>query len=140
MAEEKVQQEETRKYTPAVGRRKAASARIRLFESGKGEVVVNGKPLATHLPVETMQTTVLKPLNVVGQAKSFDVSAKVLGGGLAGHADAISLGIARALVAHNPEYRPALKAAGLLMRDAREKERKKPGLKKARKAAQWSKR
>ena len=138
MAEEQVI--EKRAYTPAVGRRKAASARIRLFANGKGEVTVNEKPLATHLPVETMQTTALKPLNVVGQAKSFDVSVKILGGGLAGHADAISLGIARALVAYNPEFRPPLKAAGLLMRDAREKERKKPGLKKARKAAQWSKR
>ncbi len=132
--------EETKKsYTPAVGRRKRASARIRLM-AGSGDVVVNEKPLAVYLPVETMQTTVMKPMEVLGQAKSFDVTVKVLGGGLAGQADAISLGIARALVAHDEAFRPPLKAAGLLKRDAREKERKKPGLKKARKAAQWSKR
>ena len=139
MAEILEKEKDTRAYTPAVGRRKAASARIRLY-AGTGNFLVNDKPLAEHLPVDTMQTTALKALTVLGQSKSFDVSAKVVGGGLAGQADAIMLGVARALVAHDAAHRPALKAAGLLKRDAREKERKKPGLKKARKAAQWSKR
>lgn len=126
-------------YTPAVGRRKEASARIRL-SAGTGTITINDRPFVEYMPVELMRRTVLKPLQIVGQDKGFDVSVKVLGGGLAGQADAIALGIARALVAHDDANRPALKAAGLLTRDAREKERKKPGLRKARRAPQWSKR
>lgn len=130
---------EQKQFTPAVGRRKSASARVRLA-SGSGNITINERPLEQYLTVDTMQRTVRKPLQLIGQNASFDVSVKVLGGGLASQADAIALGIARALVVHDPAYRAALKAAGLLTRDAREKERKKPGLRKARRAPQWSKR
>lgn len=126
-------------YTPSVGRRKQASARIRLSK-GTGSIIVNEKKLEEYLTVPTLQTIVKKPLTTVGLSDTYDVTVKVVGGGMNGQAGAIALGIARALVKLDEAHRPALKAAGLLKVDAREKERKKFGLRKARRAPQWSKR
>jgi small subunit ribosomal protein S9 len=123
----------------AIGRRKSASARVRL-EKGKGTIVVNGQPLEQYFPYFEWQEAVRAPLKVLAKDKDLDVSAKVTGGGKKGQATAVQLGIARALVLWNEENKKTLKALGLLTRDARVKERKKPGLKKARRAPQWSKR
>jgi small subunit ribosomal protein S9 len=122
-----------------VGRRKAASARVRL-QKGAGTVTVNGKPLQEYFPYFEWQESVLAPLKMIGKEKDLDVSVKVMGGGKKGQATAVQLGIARALVLWNEEFKKTLKSLGLLTRDARVKERKKPGLKKARRAPQWSKR
>ena len=123
----------------SIGRRKAAGARIRL-NVGTGIVTINGKPLAEYLPYAEWQEIVLAPLKALSKEKAMDVSAKVAGGGKKGQATAIQLGIARALVLWNEDFRKTMKSLGLLTRDARVKERKKPGLKKARRAPQWSKR
>lgn len=123
----------------AVGRRKRASARVRI-SLGKGEITVNGQPLKKYFPYFAMQEAIILPLKSMGKDKTMDVSVKVNGGGKKGQADAIKHGIARALVAWNEEFKKTLKTLGLLTRDARIKERKKFGLKRARRAPQWSKR
>lgn len=123
----------------AVGRRKTASARVQIT-MGKGEVVVNGKPLVEYFPVDLWQEKVLSPLTTSGKEKSFDVSVKVSGGGPNGQAEAVRHGIARALVKWDEALKPALKAEGFMTRDARAKERKKAGLRRARRAHQWRKR
>lgn len=123
----------------AVGRRKRASARVRI-EKGEGKITVNGQELKVYFPYFEMQDTVKFPLKVLGKEKDLDVSVKVNGGGKKGQSIAIQQGVARALVKWNEEFKKALKANNLLTRDARIKERKKPGLKKARRAPQWSKR
>lgn len=123
----------------AVGRRKTASARVRIT-TGKGEVVVNGKSLAEYFPVDIWQQSVLSPLVVTGKEKGMDVSVKVVGGGPHGQAQAVRHGIARALVDWDENLKPVLKAEGFLTRDARAKERKKFGQKKARRGHQWRKR
>ena len=115
------------------GRRKNAIARVRLVE-GKGNITVNGKNLDEYFGLETLKYIVKQPLNVTNTADKFDVICKVQGGGFTGQAGAIRHGIARALNEANLEYRPALKSNGFLTRDPRMKERKKYGLKKARKA------
>ena len=125
--------------TRSVGRRKTAAARVRI-KPGKGELVVNGKPFSQYFPYFEWQDIVMAPLKAVAKEKTFDISAKVVGGGQKGQAVAVQHGIARALVLWNEELRKTLKTLGLLTRDARVKERKKPGLKKARRAPQWSKR
>ena len=121
------------------GRRKSSIARVRLV-SGKGTITINEKSLDEYLPSETLKTIVKQPLSVTGTEGKFDVIIKVEGGGLSGQAGAIRHGIARALVKASEDNKPALKSAGFLTRDPRMKERKKPGLKKARKAPQFSKR
>lgn len=121
------------------GRRKSSIARVRLI-NGNGNVTINNKPLDEFLGVETLKVIVKQPLVATNSLDKFDVIAKVTGGGISGQAGAIRHGIARALVEANSEYRPVLKSAGFLTRDARMKERKKYGLKKARKAPQFSKR
>lgn len=121
------------------GRRKKSIARVRLV-SGNGNITINNKPLDEFLGVETLKVIVRQPLVATNSLDKFDVIAKVTGGGISGQAGAIRHGIARALVEANAEYRPTLKSAGFLTRDARMKERKKYGLKKARKAPQFSKR
>jgi len=126
-------------YVYAVGRRKRAIAQVKLWVDGKGEITVNGMEFKKYLPTFEMQAAVLDPLQAVGMDKA-NVEAKVMGGGTRGQAGAIRLGISRALLLINPEYRTSLKKQGMLTRDPREKERKKPGLKKARKAPQWAKR
>jgi len=123
----------------AVGRRKTASARVRL-SLGKGEVTINGRKLAEYFPVKLWQNTVVSPLVVTGKEKSFDVTVVVAGGGSHGQAEAVRHGIARALVKWDETLKSVLKAQGFMCRDAREKERKKPGLYKARRAHQWRKR
>ena len=126
-------------YVEAVGRRKTASARVKI-EKGTGTMVVNGQAMHDYFPTFSFQTTVLAPLKALALEKEINVSAKVEGGGKAGQATAVQHGIARALVVFNEEFRKILKTLGFLTRDPRGKERKKFGLKRARKAPQWSKR
>lgn len=122
------------------GRRKSSIARVRLTE-GNGKFVVNGKTLEEYFGVETLRVIAKQPLTVTDTVSKYDVRVKVVGGGLSGQAGAVRHGIARALnVANEEEFRPSLKANGFLTRDSRRKERKKYGLKKARKAPQFSKR
>ncbi len=129
-----------KKYIEGIGRRKTASARVRLTPAKERSVVVNDKPLAEYFGSEALEQSVLSVFSVSDSIGNYTVSAHVSGGGVRGHADAIRLGIARALVKEDPERRTLLKRAGLLMRDPRSKERKKFGLRKARKSPQWSKR
>ena len=121
------------------GRRKSSIARVRLVE-GNGKITVNGKSIDEFFGAETLKVIVKQPLTVTNTLEKFDVIASVNGGGFSGQAGAIRLGVARALNEANAEFRPTLKANGFLTRDSRAKERKKYGLKKARKAPQFSKR
>ena len=121
------------------GRRKQAIARVRLI-SGNGKITINGKDIDEYLITDILKVIVKQPLVATNTADKYDVIVKVIGGGFTGQAGAIRHGIARALNEANSEYRPTLKVAGFLTRDSRMKERKKYGLKKARKAPQFSKR
>ena len=121
------------------GRRKSSIARVRLVE-GTGVITINGKNIDEYFGVDTLKVIVKQPLTVTNTLTKYDVICKVVGGGLSGQAGAIRHGIARALTEANTEYRPELKSNGFLTRDPRMKERKKYGLKKARKAPQFSKR
>ena len=130
----------------ATGRRKGSSAQVRLT-SGKGSIIVNGVDVHEYLPYETLVMDLMQPLEVTGNANTFDVIVNVNGGGYSGQTGAIRLGIARALLEYDAEnagkedsYRSILKANGFITRDSRAKERKKPGLKAARRAPQFSKR
>jgi small subunit ribosomal protein S9 len=128
--------------TPAkltTGRRKEAVARVRLTP-GSGVFTVNGRPLDEYFPTRVHRMVAKAPLQLIGREKDFDVVVTIRGGGVAGQAGAVRLGVARALIDLDPELRAQLKAEGFLTRDAREKERRKYGLKKARKAPQYSKR
>lgn len=129
----------TGKYYEGVGRRKSAVARVRLF-AGSGAFTVNEKPANEYFSLSPLLVNVMSPLKVTATEARFTVSAQVKGGGPAGQADAVALGLARALLAADATFKSALRKAGLLTRDPREKERKKPGLKKARKAKQYTKR
>ncbi len=130
---------ESTRYIEAVGRRKTAIARVRLFESGKSSFVVNDKPLATYFPTEQLQVTVKDPFTKLKLSK-FKVQAHIVGGGISAQAEALRHGISRALLEYDAELRKDLKPLGFLKRDPRAKERRKFGLKKARKSPQWSKR
>jgi len=121
------------------GRRKEAVARVRL-RAGSGQVIINGRPIEQYFTILTHRQAATEALRVTQTADVYDVDASIDGGGVSGQAGALRLGIARALVTLDDELRPTLKKAGLLVRDAREKERRKYGLKKARKAPQYSKR
>lgn len=124
----------------ATGRRKRSVAQVTL-KAGKGNIVVNGVPVSEYMPYETLVMDLKQPLELTGTADSFDVDVVVTGGGFNGQTGAIRLGIARALLEVNSEaYRSTLKGTGMITRDARIKERKKYGLKKARRAPQFSKR
>jgi small subunit ribosomal protein S9 len=125
--------------TQTTGRRKEAVARVRLRD-GEGKITVNGRDIADYFPSDTHRMILTEPLRLTETQERFDVDATMNGGGPSGQAGALRLGIARALVEIDEELRPALKQAGFLTRDAREKESKKYGLKKARKAPQYSKR
>ena len=114
-------------------------ARVRL-SPGEGRITVNDREFREYFPRRLLQQVVVAPLKSVDALKRFDVAVKVVGGGVSGQADAVVQGIARALVSNEPELRGVLKSAGFLTRDARAKERKKPGLKRARKAPQYTKR
>ena len=127
-------------YYEGVGRRKAASARVRLYPGGTGNFMVNDKDATNYLPRAGDVEIMLEPLRAVTQDGNYDISVHVYGGGIRGQRDAIRLGIARALLEVDAEFRALLKPAKLLTRDARVKERKKPGLKRARKAPTYTKR
>ena len=123
----------------ATGRRKSSVARVRLVP-GEGKIVINGRELTNYFGLKTLELIVNQPLEITETKGKCDVLVNVIGGGISGQAGAIRHGIARALLDVDAEYRPALKKAGFLTRDPREKERRKYGLKKARKASQFSKR
>lgn len=132
-----------KKVVPAnlgTGRRKTSVARVRLIPNGNGKIVVNKLPLEEYFGSDIYQLVATQSLNLVGANEKFDVMVNVYGGGLSGQAGAINHGIARALCEADESYRPELKKAGFITRDSRMKERKKYGLKKARKASQFSKR
>lgn len=122
------------------GRRKKAIARVRLIPGGKGEIIINKRSIDEYFGLDTLKFIVRQPLALTETLDKFDIAINVVGGGVAGQAGAIRHGIARALEKSDETLRPALKKAGFLTRDPRAKERKKPGLKKARKAPQFSKR
>lgn len=125
--------------TQTIGRRKTSVARVRLYD-GSGKMTLNGKKLEEFFPAMAQRIRVLEPMRTVSLDDKYDVIARLEGGGTTGQADALRLGIARALIVLNPELRGDLKKAGLLTRDSRAVERKKYGLKKARRAEQYTKR
>ena len=127
-------------YFYGTGRRKSSVARVHVYENGTGVITINGRDIEEYFGLETLKMVVRQPLNTSGVVGKVDVVATVTGGGVAGQAGALRHGIARALLQMDPEFRPALKAAGFLTRDPRMKERKKYGLKAARRAPQFSKR
>ena len=127
-------------YLYGTGRRKSSVARVHLFPGGTGAVTINGRNIDDYFGLETLKYIVRQPLNTTGTVDKVDINATVKGGGVTGQAGAIRHGIARALLLVDESYRPALKAAGFLTRDPRMKERKKYGLKAARRAPQFSKR
>ena len=130
----------TAKYSYGLGRRKAATARARLFK-GKGEITINNKTALDYLSSnKSFLAEVTDPLALTGKQKEFDITILVSGGGLAGQVDAIKLAVSKALTLEFPDLRPVLKKAGFIKRDPREKERKKYGLRSARKREQFSKR
>lgn len=127
-------------YYEGIGRRKTSTARVRLHTGGTGTIMVNDKPVEQYFGRQADAQNVAAPLRLAGVDKRFDVTVKVSGGGDTGQADAVAMGVARALLESDPELKPMLRKAGYLTRDARAKERKKPGLKRARKAPQYTKR
>ena len=127
-------------YMYGTGRRKSSVARVHLIPNGTGAITINGRDIDDYFGLETLKLIVRQPLVATGTVGKVDIEATVAGGGVSGQAGAIRHGISRALVTLNPEYRASLKAAGFMTRDPRMKERKKYGLKKARRASQFSKR
>ncbi len=136
-------EEKSERYIEAVGRRKTAVARVRITKGGKKkEIIINGKPYETYFPILRYQQSIVKPLEVANE-DGIAVSVVVRGGGISMQSEAVQLGVARALLAlseNSKEMRARLRNAQLLTRDSRKVERKKPGLKKARRAPQWAKR
>ncbi|MBD9118234.1 MAG: 30S ribosomal protein S9 [Clostridiales bacterium] len=127
-------------YKYGTGRRKSSVARVHLFENGTGSITINGRSIDEYFGLETLKMVVRQPLNATNTLGKVDIVATVEGGGVSGQAGALRHGISRALLQVNPEFRPILKKAGFLTRDPRMKERKKYGLKAARRAPQFSKR
>lgn len=132
--------ESKRQYQYGTGRRKSSVARVRVYEGGTGSITINGRDIDEYFGLETLKMVVRQPMVATETIGKLDVVCTVAGGGVTGQAGAIRHGIARALLGVNPEFRAALKAAGFLTRDPRMKERKKYGLKAARRAPQFSKR
>ena len=132
--------ESKRKYNYGTGRRKSSVARVRVYENGTGAITINGRDIDDSFGLDTLKLVVRQPLVTTDMLDKVDVVVTVAGGGVSGQAGAIRHGVSRALVTLNPEFRPALKAAGFMTRDPRMKERKKYGLKAARRAPQFSKR
>lgn len=130
----------TAQYFEGIGRRKEATARVRLYPGGNGTITINDKAGGEYLPREGDMEQVLAPLRLVGAEGVYNISVHVNGGGITGQSYAIRLGVARALLKIDPELRSQLRRAGFLTRDARVKERKKPGLRRARKAPTYTKR
>ena len=129
-----------RTYVFAVGRRKSSVARVRYYKNASGELIINGKSIQEYFPQFELQKIIREPLALTNQEQSGQFTVKVVGGGKRGQAESIRLGVSRILLATNSDYRPLLRSKGLLTRDPRVKERKKYGLKKARRAPQWQKR
>jgi len=127
------------KYIKAVGRRKQAAAQVRLYEDGKGAIMINGLRASQYFPGEGFNL-ITQPLKVTGHNRDFNFSVITKGGGKSGQIEAVRLGISRAILIFDPATKEALKVNGFLTRDPRQVERKKPGLRKARKSPQWSKR
>ena len=127
-------------YYEGIGRRKTATARVRLHTDGSGQFVVNGQPYQEYFCREVDWKNLMIPLKLTGTDAQFDVTVLVGGRGITGQSEAIRMGISRALLKVDPEFGALLRKAGVMTRDAREKERKKPGLKRARKAPQYTKR
>ena len=132
--------ESKKKYNYGTGRRKSSVARVRVYENGTGAITINGRDINDYFGLDTLKLVVNQPLVTTAMVGKVDIVVTVAGGGVSGQAGAIRHGISRALLTLNAENRPALKAAGFLTRDPRMKERKKYGLKKARRAPQFSKR
>ena len=132
--------ESKKKYFYGTGRRKSSVARVRVYENGTGSIIINGRDINDYFGLETLKLIVNQPLVATNLVGKVDVVVTVAGGGVSGQAGAIRHGISRALLQLNPEFRATLKAAGFLTRDPRMKERKKYGLKAARRAPQFSKR
>ena len=132
--------ESKKKYYYGTGRRKSSVARVRVYENGTGSIIINGREIDNYFGLDTLKLIVNQPLIATDMVGKVDVVVTVAGGGVSGQAGAIRHGISRALLNLNPEYRASLKAAGFLTRDPRMKERKKYGLKAARRAPQFSKR
>ena len=132
--------ESKRKYNYGTGRRKSSVARVRVYENGTGSIIINGRDIDEYFGLETLKLLVRQPLVATELVGKVDIVISVAGGGVTGQAGAIRHGVSRALLGLNPEYRAVLKAAGFLTRDPRMKERKKYGLKAARRAPQFSKR
>ena len=132
--------ESKKQYQYGTGRRKSSVARVRLYEAGTGSIIINGRDIDDYFGLDTLKLLVRQPMVTTGTLGKVDVICTVSGGGVTGQAGAIRHGVARALLKVNPEYRSLLKAAGLLTRDPRMKERKNYGLKAARRAPQFSKR
>ena len=132
--------ESKKKYFYGTGRRKSSVARVRVYENGTGSIIINGREIDDYFGLETLKLIVRQPLATTDMMGKVDIVVSVAGGGVSGQAGAIRHGISRALLPVNPEFRGTLKAAGFLTRDPRMKERKKYGLKAARRAPQFSKR
>lgn len=128
------------KYIIGLGRRKEATAQVRLFAGGQGQISVNERQLNEYFPLEIQQRRIMSPFAATGTEGQFDVTVRVVGGGIQGQAESVRLGIARALVKSNEDFRTTLRKSGFLTRDARKKERKKYGKRSARRSPQWSKR
>jgi small subunit ribosomal protein S9 len=127
-------------YYEGIGRRKEASARVRLFPGGTGNFIINDKEAAEYFPRFGDVDIILEPLRDIGQDRGYNISVHVQGGGISGQRDAVRLGVARALLKIDPDMKPQLKEKDFLTRDPRVKERKKPGLRRARKAPTYTKR
>ena len=132
--------ESKKKYFYGTGRRKSSVARVRVYENGTGAITINGRDINDYFGLDTLKLVVNQPLVTTAMVGKVDIVVTVAGGGVSGQAGAIRHGVSRALILLNPEFRAALKAAGFLTRDPRMKERKKYGLKAARRAPQFSKR
>ena len=132
--------ESKKKYFYGTGRRKSSVARVRVYENGTGAITINGRNIDDYFGLDTLKLIVRQPMVTTNTLGTVDINVTVAGGGVSGQAGAIRHGLSRALVVMNPEFRPALKAAGFMTRDPRMKERKKYGLKAARRAPQFSKR
>ena len=132
--------ESKKQYHYGTGRRKSSIARVRVYENGTGSIIINGREIDDYFGLDTLKLIVRQPLVTTNTLGKVDIVATVTGGGVSGQAGAIRHGIARAMLQAGEEYKPLLKKAGLLTRDPRMKERKKYGLKAARKASQFSKR
>ncbi|MDP2736655.1 MAG: 30S ribosomal protein S9, partial [bacterium] len=126
------------RFTGAIGRRKTSTARVRLYKGSEGLIIVNGAKAGKYFSEEELFSIINQPLKLAGLTKDFNISINIAGGGKKGQAEAVRHGIARALLEINPDLRASFKVKGWITRDARKKERKKPGLKKARRAPQWA--